>query len=146
MAKWEMRPVFVNGSYIEPKSVADGGRAGADPAEFPKMLYRGESAAGGPQIAGWTLAHDESQERVLQGQGWCVKQEDALSNVHKQQQEFARLAANRAHNDRMMSGKAQDEARRIDESTIEHLPSIPETPIRKRRTKAQMEAAKAKPS
>ena len=36
------------------------------------------------------------------------------------------------------------EARAVDESTMAHLPSIPETPIKRRvrRTKAQMAAAK----
>jgi hypothetical protein len=52
--------------------------------------------------------------------------------VTAQQLEFARLAANRAHTERWMSDKARAEAREIDESTIEHLPVIPETPIKKR--------------
>lgn len=146
MAKWEQRPVMVNGTYIEPISVANGGRAGADRTEFPKMVYRAESADGGPRIAGFKLAANESEERLLLGQGYFARQEDAINGVHAQQREMARLAANRAHNDKWMSDKAKAEAQAADESTIAHLAAIPVTPVtqvRKRRTKADMAAAKA---
>lgn len=135
MSKWEMRPVLINGTYVQPISHLEGGRGGAPVTEYPKMLYRGESADGGPRIAGCKIVNDESQERMACGSGWSVTQEQALEAVHAQQREFARLAANRAHNDKWMSDKAKAEAQAIDESTMEHLPVIPETPIRKRRTK-----------
>lgn len=143
MAKWEQRPVFVNGAYIEPIPAAMGGRGGADRTEFPKMVFRAESADGGPRIAAFEIASDEAHERRLIGQGYSVTQEQAIERVHAQHREMARLAANRAHNDQWMSDKAKAEARAVDESTIEHLPAIPPKPIRKRRTKAEMAAAKA---
>ncbi len=143
MAKWEMRPVLVNGTYVQPLSVAEGGRAGAPVKEFPKMLYRAELADGGPRICGWINAIDEADERKQLGQGYSVTQEQAIAAVHAQQLEFAKLAANRAHNDKWMSDKAKAEAAAVDESTMNHLPEIPRTPVRKRRTKAEMAASKA---
>lgn len=142
MAKWERIPVLVNGTFVQPIPVSEGGRGGAPLTEYPKMIYRGESADGGPRIAACKIVNDEGQERIACGQGWSVTQEDALASVFEQQREFARLAANRAYNDKWMSDGAKAEARAVDESTIEHLPVIPETPIRKRRTKAEMAAAK----
>ena len=142
MAKWEMSPVLVNGTFVQPIPVADGGRGGAPRTEYPKMIYRGESADGGPRIAGCKIVKDESEERLACGQGWSVTQEDAIASVHAQQLEFAKLAANRVHNDKWMSDKAKAEAQAVDESTMNHLPEIPRTPIRKRRTKAEMAAAK----
>lgn len=133
MAKWEMRPVNVNGTYVEPLPVALGGRGGADRTEFPKMVYRAEAADGGPRIAGFQIARDESHERQLLAQGYAVTQEAAIAAVHAQHLEFAKLAANRAHNDKWMGDKAKAEASAADEATMQHLPSIPETPIRRRR-------------
>lgn len=132
MAKWESRPVLVNGTYVQPIPYEQGGRGGAPVTEYPKMIYRAESADGAPRIAGCKIVADESQERMACGQGWSVTQEAALEAVHAQQREFARLAANRAHNERWMSDQAKAEAQAADESTIEHLPVIPETPIKKR--------------
>ncbi len=143
MAKWEMRPVLVGGTFIEPISVANGGRGGADVTEYPKMLYRAESAEGGPQISGWILATNADHQRHLESQGWSDGQEQAIKRVHANDLEMARLAANRAHNDKWMSDKAKAEAQAVDETTMQHLPVIPETPVRKRRTKAEMAAAKA---
>jgi hypothetical protein len=131
MAKWEHRPVLVNGTYVEPIPFAEGGKGGAPGTEFPKMLYRADSYEGGPRIAEHTIVHDEGQERVAKGQGWCVKQEDAIAGVYARQRELAELAANRAHNDRWMSDKARAEAQAVDETTMAHVAAIPETPIRR---------------
>lgn len=135
MAKHESRPVLVNGTYIEPVPFANGGKGGAPFQEYPKMLYKAESANGGPRIAATMLAHDEWGERTLLGQGWAITQEAALATVEAQQREFARLAANRAHNDKWMSEAAKAEANAVDEATMEHMPAIPETPIVKRQAK-----------
>lgn len=131
MAKWEQRPVLVGGTYIEPVPFEDGGRGGAPHQEYPKMLYRGESADGGPRISAHKIVHDSNQEAVACGQGWSVTQEGALSGVAAHELEMAKLAANRAHQDRWMSQKAKDEAQAVDEQTMQHLPEIPETPIRR---------------
>lgn len=132
MARWEQRDVMVGGTFVQAIPFENGGRKDAPHAEYPKMLYRGESADGGPRIAGCKIVSDDSQERMACGQGWSVTQEAAIAAVAAQQLEFAKLAANRAYNDKWMSDGAKEEARRVDESTMNHLPTIPETPIKKR--------------
>lgn len=132
MAKWEARDVMVGGTFVQAIPVEQGGRKDAPRKEYPKMLYRGESAMGGPRIGGYKIVQDEGQEHIARGQGWSVTQEAALEAVGAQELEFARLAANRAHNETWMSDKARAEARAVDESTMQHLPVIPTTPIRKR--------------
>ena len=82
MAKWEQRPVLVGGTYIEPLSHLDGGRAGLPFAEYPKMLYIAESADGGPRIAGFKIAKDDVHERQLIAQGYSDGQERAIARVH----------------------------------------------------------------
>jgi hypothetical protein len=128
MAKWEQRPVMVGGTYVQPIPFSEGGRGGAPVTEFPKMLYRAESAMGGVRISGCKIVGDESSERLACGQGWSVTQEQAIAAVAAQELELAKLAANRVHNEKWMSDKAKAEAREADESTMQHLPAIPETP------------------
>lgn len=140
MAKWEQRPVMINGTYVQPIPYEQGGRGGAPITEFPKMIYRAESADGGPRISGFTIVANEGEERVACGQGYAVTQEAAIAAVHAQHLEFAKLAANRAHNDQWMSDKAKAEARAIDESTMQHVPVIPETPIKRRGRKPKVVA------
>ncbi len=143
MAKWEHRPVLVNGTYVEPIPFAEGGRAGAPHQEYPKMLYRAESADGGPKIADYRIVPDSGMEAVALGQGWHVRQEDAIEAVHAHQRELAELAANRVYHERRMSDNARAEAAAVDETTAQHLPEIPETPIR--RLQVRDTSAPAKP-
>lgn len=146
MRKWESRPVFVNGAYIEPIPVSEGGRGGAERTEYPKMLYKAQSADGGPRISGFHVVNDSGSEALARGQGWNVSQEAAIEAVHANHREMARLAANRVHNERWMSDAAKAEAREADEATIEHLAVVPPKPIKKRvrRTQAQIAADNAK--
>lgn len=132
MQKWETRPVLLGGTYIQPLPREQGGRLNHPYEEYPKMLYRAESANGGPRICDSLIVKDESEERRELARGWAPTQELALEGVHAQQQEFARLAANRAYNDRWMSGKAKAEAAAVDETTANHLPAIPVKPIKRR--------------
>ena len=134
-AKWERQSVMINGTYIEAIPVSQGGRKDFPLTEYPKMLYRAESADGGPRISNTIIAESEGHERSLLSSGWSVGPEAAIAAVHDQQLEFARLAANRAHNEKWMSEAARKEAAVVDESTMQHLPSIPETPIVRRQTK-----------
>lgn len=143
MAKWEQRPVLVNGTFVQPIPVAEGGRGGMLLTEYPKMLYRGESADGGPRIAGFKIVADSLQEQIAIGQGWSLTQEAALEGVAARQLELAKLAANRAYNEQWMSEKAKAEARAIDESTMQHVAEIPETPIARRGRKPKTESVPA---
>ena len=132
MAKWEQNPVLVGDTFIQPIPFADGGRGGAPRLEYPKMLYRADSFDGGPRISETKIVEHDGAERLAAGAGWRASQEDAIKDVHARHQEFARLAAERAHTERWMSPKAQAEAAAVDESTMQHVPVIPETPIRRK--------------
>lgn len=138
MAKWEQNLVIINGTPIQPIPFSEGGRGGMPRQEYPKMLYKADSFDGGPRISGTHLVHDEGQERIAIGQGWSVRQEDALSDVGRRHLENAKLAAERAATERWMSDAARAEAAAVDESTIEHVPVIPVTPIRAKGTKVDV--------
>lgn len=130
LAKWEQRPTqFVPADMLQ----ALGKPLSPPFQEYPKALYRASRASGGPTISGFDQARDEAHERLLCGQGWSTSQEAAIAAVHTEDQQFAQLAAERAHQERRMSAKAQAEADRIDAATPAHVPVIPETPIKKRR-------------
>ena len=142
MAKWEQRPVLVGGStdpqgkryggtYIEPIPVADGGKGGMPFHPYPKMLYKASSEVGGAQISATKIVDSEAAERVAIGQGWSDGQEAAIAAVAERELEMAKLAANRVYNERWMSEAAKAHAASADESTIEHLAEIPETPVRR---------------
>jgi hypothetical protein len=135
MARFEQRDVVVGGTLVMAIPFADGGRKDAPFAAYPKMLYRAEADFGGPRVSGTKIVRSEDEEAIACGQGWCVRQEDALADVGRRQQELAALAANRAHTEKWMSEAAKAEARAADEATMEHLPSIPETPIVHRQPK-----------
>lgn len=132
MAKWEREPVFVNGTFIKPIPFGQGGRGGSPLAEYPKVLYRAAAADGGPRIVADMNVDDADHERRMCSRGWYVDQNDAIQAVHDEHLEHARLAANRAASERGMSENARAEARAVDEATMQHVPSIPETPIVRR--------------
>lgn len=148
-AKWEQRDVMIGGTYVQAIPYTEGGRKDAPYEEYGtsgKMLYKAESAPGGSRISGFRVVKSEAEELMARGQGWHPKQEEAIAAVGAQELEYAKLAANRAHNDKWMSDKAKAEAQAVDESTMRHLPVIPETPIKRRvrRTKAQIAADASK--
>lgn len=132
MQKWEHRPVLVGDTMVMPIPVEQGGKKDFPFQAYPKMLYRATRADGGPRINGQIQVDDESQERMQLGRGWALSQEDAIALVHAEDQEHARLAANRAYQERVMSEKARIEANAYDETKITHQPAIPETPIKRR--------------
>ena len=132
MAKWETRPVVVNGTFIDPLPRERGGRRDHPFLEYPKMLYKAESADGGPRICDFIEAKDADDEMVLVGRGWAPSQPAALGLVEFNQRELARLAANRTYNDRWMSQNAKDEANAYDETQADHVAEIPATPIKRR--------------
>ena len=57
--------------------------------------------------------------------------EKSIAAVAERELEMAKLAANRVYNERWMSEAAKAHAASADESTIEHLAEIPETPVRR---------------
>jgi hypothetical protein len=102
--------------------------------EYPKCLYRaGRPTKANVEISGSLTVRDESEERVALGQGWSRTQEDAIERNHDRDREMAKLAANRAYQERTMSESAQREAAAFESDTVQHVPVIPETPIKTRK-------------
>ena len=136
MAKFEQRDVVVGGTLVmaidynhaHPES---GGKKGMPFQMYPKMLYQAEPAMGGYRISGCKTVKSEDEELIAMGQGWSSTQEEALAEAPKRQRALSELAANRVHNEQWMSDKARAEAQAADESSAQHLPEIPTTPIRK---------------
>ena len=57
---------------------------------------------------------------------------EAIDALKAQQLEFSKLAAERTHETRRMSPQAQMEVTAAEAEVASHLPTIPETPIRRR--------------
>lgn len=136
MAKWEMG--------YSPYGPPGRPRESVGFQPFPAMFYKMKRSTtnGDFLVEHYTEATSEAHARNLEAQGYHNGQAAAIEAIKAQEQEFALLAANRAAGDRKMSEKAQAEAAQADAESIGHLPSVPETPIKKRtrRTKAQMAA------
>lgn len=104
--------------------------------EFPKMLsLAGRNSQGIPGIVDHQTVHDPSEEARYLAKGYRAGEDTALEALHARDSEIATLAANRAFQEKTMSPAAQQEAAAWDASTADHLPAIPETPIRKRQKK-----------
>lgn len=132
MQKWESRPVMIGDTMIMPIPIEHGGRLNAPFAEYPKMLVKMIAEAGGYRVNETTIVNDESAERMKLADGWSLTQQDGIARAKAWHTEIATLAANRAFHDARMSPRAQAEAAALDEQHAEHLPAIPETPIRRR--------------
>jgi len=100
--------------------------------EFPLMLYRAKrSSSGGAPILEHHIVGDEQEERNMLSRGFVRGPDHAIACLEHDEQEIARLAAERAYQERRMSARAQAEAEALDETTIQHVAAIPETPIHK---------------
>lgn len=102
--------------------------------EFPKMLYQVKRATTGGriEIADQRVAGDEQQELNLKSRDY-IELKDAEAWLKHREHGVAELAAERAYVERRMSPAAQAEAAAADEATTQHLPSVPVTPVRRRR-------------
>lgn len=96
--------------------------------EYPHMMYRPKrSAKNGEVTFDSQIAEHEQQREELERQGYYFGgQGEAMKGLERQEFEYAELAANRHALERTMSDKAQGEAAAIDDTTIKHLPVIPE--------------------
>jgi hypothetical protein len=135
LATWETQPLE-DGSVTQGMinaARASGRHHGVfEHQEFPKMLYQFEQTKTGIKPVLFVVNSDHEQ-RNMESRGWHVRQEDAMDAFEKAATELARVAANRAYNDRRMTPRAQEEADRIDSSAARHLGEIPAKPIVKRR-------------
>jgi hypothetical protein len=101
---------------------------------FPTRMYKaGRSDAGPVVIVDALDAANDTEQRNLESRGYVAGgQGAAMDAFHAGDAEIAKLAANRAHQERTMSPAAQREAAAADDATMDHLPVIPETPIKRR--------------
>ncbi len=100
---------------------------------YPKAMYRaGRPDQANVKIVASQTVRSEGEEDVAYGQGWRPTQEAAIALVHQTHTEHGKLAAERAFHEFRMSEQAQREAAAFEGETVQHVPVIPETPIRKR--------------
>lgn len=111
--------------------------------EFPKRLYKAVSGAHGVTYQGFTVQTEEEQ-RNMQSRGYAPSQPEALAALEQEQLEHGKLAAERnweiAHG--RISERAAAEVRAAEAEHTGHLPEVVAKPVRKRRTKAEMAAAR----
>lgn len=111
---------------------------------YPAMLYKATRTEMGRVMFEGRVAASEVESRLLEAQGFVPDgREAAYNRLVAQEREIAKLAAERAHQERTMSPAAQAEAAAVDAATDRHVPVIPETPTNKKgqkstTTKAQL--------
>lgn len=100
--------------------------------EYPKRLYKCERGADGVKFIGFTV-NDSIDLRNMQSRGYYESQEDAQAAENKAHTEAGRLAAEREYAIQTRhSAPAIAEIRAAEEHYgARHLPSVPETPIRR---------------
>lgn len=100
--------------------------------KWPAMFYLVGHKNGQLEIIERREAADENEGNNLYSRGFGNGAAEAVDLFHKRNRDAAELAANRAFSDQRMSEKAQAEAAAKDAETIDHLPVIPETPVRRK--------------
>ena len=118
---------------------------------FPKMVYQARARENGKIMCGDPLAavgdavgeaFARSCQQIVQNQeeldksvkqGWYDTPDLALAGYEDTQKSMADVAAMRHFTDQRMSAVAQVEAKMADDATHEHLPSIPSTPVLRKR-------------
>lgn len=102
--------------------------------EYPSAMYKPMRDSHGILCFEYDDALDENHRASLEDMGfvWGGKAE-ALKVLEARETEIAKLAANRAAQERTMGERARAEATAVDDSTDAHVPVIPSTPIRPRK-------------
>lgn len=140
------------------KPKRDGGHRPNGFEAFPMMVYRAQVKANGqaacldfPHYVGdpakdmqediRIAAFNRSCQMIVRSadeldrytaQGWYSGPAEALEGHQRQQKELADIAAARHFQDARLGELARAEAQRADDATHQHVPAIPETPIRPR--------------
>jgi hypothetical protein len=121
-AKWEMFPSVYSPNPGRPYVYRP----------FPKMLYKGGVDDNGKFAVTETVTvQNELEMQNMISRGFVAGPDVAVDQAKAEQRERARLAAERAHQERFMSDAARREAAAFDAATDDHVASIPETPIRR---------------
>lgn len=109
--------------------------------EFPKMLYKG--------VQGGTCEHvtvgNDDEQRTYEAKGYAATQERALELLERDVRDAGTASAERNFEIEKgrISPRAAAEVRAAEaEHGAKHLPEVAEKPRRKRRTKAEMAAAR----
>jgi hypothetical protein len=77
-----------------------------------------------------TIVHNEQEEQKAKNAGWCETMPQAMEGYERQQQEFARIAAEENFKVRRMSEKAQAEFEAAQDASEHHVVDV--KPARKR--------------
>lgn len=79
------------------------------------------------------IAQTESEYERMRGngEGWRDTPDEAMKYREELEKEIGRVALERQIKDRKMSPAAQAESKAADDATMDHVPVIPSTPIRK---------------
>jgi hypothetical protein len=124
-SKWEARST----AFGEPKRPYE-------KRDYPMHLHLATARPeGGPPILTWEEAPDEATRERLWHRGFRDTPLEALAQLEAQQREYGELAAEREYDVRHRLSKnprAIAEIRAHEAATADHLPSIPETPIKPR--------------
>lgn len=109
--------------------------------EYPTMMYLAgipAGAVGAPRIIDSVIAEDEEDANRLASRGWGKKPSEALELYASQKLEEAKLAAELEHEVvHKLTDRAVAEVRAAQAEHDGHMPSVPETPIRRRLTAAR---------
>lgn len=97
--------------------------------EFPKMLYRaGRNEQNQIDILKTAVADDRDHQARLESQGFVEGPDKAIEKAEASEREIAKLAANRAAQDRRLSPQARQEAAEYEASVPEHVAEVPVKP------------------
>lgn len=121
--------------------------------EYPMMLHlagRPANGLGAAEIIETVEVGSEREADLYRSRGFRPTPLEALDVWNGQQFEIAELAAERNFDERRMSARARQEAETANAHAVDHLASVPETPIRRRvpasRVPASVLAAQAPPT
>lgn len=103
--------------------------------DYPMHMHkagRPEGGLGAPVIVETCEVTNEQERTAAAQKGFSEGPDAAVRHWHAQQREFATLAAERNFHEKRMSPKARAEAETANMNAVDHLPSVPETPLRHR--------------
>ncbi len=102
--------------------------------DYPCAMYKPMRDPKGVLCFEFDTAHTDAERANMESMGYVWGGKGAaLKVLEAQETEIAKLAANRAAQERNMGERARAEAARVDDSTDAHVPVVPETPIKPRR-------------
>src|SRR6266699_932096 len=114
--------------------------------EYPVMLSKASHPKqGGPPLFEDRIAADANKERNLLSRGFVRGHDKAVESLEAVDLNYAKLSAEREAEKRRMSARAVAEVERFEDRSVDHQPTIPEQPIRRRgaRTPEELQAVGA---